>query len=267
MVHLRPGRRSSGSGWLSRRDEALPRRGEPPVPLRQPKPGPPARVITRREEIASNAAWARARLQEKLRGAVSWTEAAGLGVYGAVLLLLLGQHAPDGAAEGLPLRDPASPVPLARGGSDPSMQLAEAGTTTDTGAEVPGMAAGTEAAPVPGWAPGWDMARLGGLGRGVRWRARASPPPMGCCRRWCGRWRWRMPPVWADGRGAAGRCRRGGAAGELPRRSAGGRGGAGGGGQGRGARPPRRRHRGKRRPGRCSRPRRPRGRRRPRPRR
>src|SRR6476620_10964265 len=100
MVHHRPGRPKLRLRLASRRDEAFLDESELP-PLRQPRPGPPARVITRREEIASNAVWARARLHQTLRGTLSWTEATGLGMYGAVLLLL-GRHAPDGAVEGLP---------------------------------------------------------------------------------------------------------------------------------------------------------------------
>ncbi|TDH57913.1 hypothetical protein E2C06_35400, partial [Dankookia rubra] len=139
MVHLRSGRPKLRLRLASRRDEAFLEEGELP-PLRQPRPGRPARVITRREEMASNAAWARARLHEKFRGAVTWTEATGLGIYGAVLLMLLGRHAPDGAAEGLPLHDPAAP-PLARGGSDPAVQWADAGGGADAGAEAAGLAA------------------------------------------------------------------------------------------------------------------------------
>ena len=140
MVHLRPGRLNFRIRLASRRDEAFLDESELP-PLRKPKPGRPARIITRAEEIASNAAWARARLHEKLRGAVGWTEATGIGLYGALLMLLLGRHMPDAPAEGLPLHDGAAPLPMARGGSDPALQVAGAGPAADAGAEAPGAAA------------------------------------------------------------------------------------------------------------------------------
>ncbi|TCZ50667.1 hypothetical protein, partial [Roseicella aquatilis] len=127
MVYLRPGRTKLGLRLASRRgrDEAFFAGDEAPPP-RRPKPVRPATVITEAEEAASHAAWLRARLHQRFRGAVSWTEAAGLGLYGALLLLLLGRHQPDGPQEGLPLRDATLPFGL-RWGGDPAAQRAEAG--------------------------------------------------------------------------------------------------------------------------------------------
>ncbi|MEN0076011.1 MAG: hypothetical protein AAGC69_16605, partial [Paracraurococcus sp.] len=147
MVHHRPGRirfRISLASSLARgRDESFLTEDEL-RPLRRPKPGKPAASITPAEEAASHAAWARARLHQKFRGAVSWTEATGLGLYGALLLMLLGRHVPDGPAEGVTPPE-AGPVPLAdHAPIDPAVHLAAAEAPAGAGdaAVIAAVAAG-----------------------------------------------------------------------------------------------------------------------------
>ncbi|WP_205083087.1 hypothetical protein, partial [Paracraurococcus ruber] len=177
MVHHRPGRIRFRIRLASQRDADFFEDGELPPP---PKPViAPAPTISRFEDMASNLAWARAALHRRLRGDLGWGEAAGMGLYGALLLMLLGRQIPHAPQEGLPLRDAEGVLPVAAAGhghavpGDTALAAAEA---AGTGAEAAGQAeaAFAGADPMPGLPRG-----LHGSGGGplpaFGWATEANP--------------------------------------------------------------------------------------------